>query len=169
MKIEFPATITINAPAERVWHIVAHEFANIGTWATAIPNSSGLADLPVPENAHVGGRACQAAIPGFSTVHERFTYYDEANMRFGYAAIAGLPGFMQRAENNWSVRALTPEQSEVQIRGEMELYDPWGWFLGPLLQMQMGRTGKRTIEELKYYIETGQPHPRKVRSVKSGK
>jgi hypothetical protein len=168
MKIELPGRVTIEAPATKVWQVIAHDFANIGRWAASIPTSTALVDLPVPENipehAPVDGRACSAALPGFSTVHEKFTYFDEGNMRFGYAAVAGLPRFIRYAENNWSVHTITPERSRIEIRGEIELHGRLGWFLRPLLTWQMERAGKFTLEELKYYLEEGQPHPRKVRA-----
>ncbi|MEZ4616350.1 MAG: SRPBCC family protein [Caldilineaceae bacterium] len=164
MKIYFPATITIAAPAAKVWHVIAHEFADIGRWASAIPRSAALTDLPSPAHAVVGGRACQAAIPGFSTVHEQFTYYEEDAMRFGYAAVAGLPGLIRRAENHWAVHAQSPTQSQVKIRGELEVPKYLGLLVAPLLKWQIGRAGQFTLEELKYYIEMGKPHPRKAHS-----
>lgn len=132
MKFDFPATVVIEAPAERVWHVIAHEFADIGQWATA--------------------------------VQERFTYFDEEGMRFGYMAVAGLPRFIRHAENNWSVQPLSTKRAQVEIRGELELSDRWAWLMAPILKWQLSRTGKFTIEELKYYIEEGKPHPRKVRA-----
>ncbi len=111
MKLAFPSTVTIEAPAAKVWQLLAHEYADIGRWASAIPFSTALTDLPAPTGAPVGGRACRATIPGFATVHEQFTYFDEATMRFGYAAVTGLPSLIRHAENHWSVRALSPTRA----------------------------------------------------------
>ena len=117
MKFELPISITIEAPAEKVWQVIAHEFADIGRWATAIPESTVLTGLPVPTDAAVGGRACSAALPGFRTVHEQFTYFDEAQMRFGYAAIAGLPSFIRHAEK----QLVCPSTNAGAYTGD----DPW--------------------------------------------
>lgn len=164
MKLTFPAVMTIDAPAATVWRVIAHEFAEIGKWATAIPSSTPLDDFPAPTTAPVGGRACSAAVPGFRTVHEQFTEYDEANMRFRYRAVAGLPTLIRQAENIWSVQPLTADSTRIEICSELELNRVVGWCLGPILQWQINRIGKATLEELKYFIEEGQPHPRKVRS-----
>lgn len=164
MKLTFPAVMTIDAPAATVWRVIAHEFAAIGKWATAIPTSTPLEELPAPRTAPVGGRACSATVPGFRTVHEQFIDYDEANMRFRYRAVAGLPTLIKQAENTWSVQPLTSDSARVEICGELEFNPLVGWFLGPILRWQFNRTGKTTLEELKYYIEEGKPHPRKVRS-----
>src|SRR5215469_15971707 len=39
-----------------------------------------------------------------------------------------------------------------------------GLFLAPLLRLQMSRVGARSIEELKYYVERDQVHPRKLKA-----
>jgi len=37
MHMEIKHQITINASAEKVWDVLAHQFADIGHWASAIP------------------------------------------------------------------------------------------------------------------------------------
>ena len=56
MHIQLNDQITIKAPAKKVWSVLAHDFADIGQWASSIPASKANADLPVPEGAEVGGR-----------------------------------------------------------------------------------------------------------------
>jgi hypothetical protein len=159
-----PGEITINAPAQKVWRVLAHEFEHIGRWASVIPHSHALADRPLPDGAQVCGRICGAAIAGVSAVHESFIYYDEQGMRFGYEAIEGLPTFITLARNHWSVRALTPDTSLVAARGELEMRWFPGLLLMPLLRFQLGRAADQLFEELKYYVEHDQPHPRKLKA-----
>jgi hypothetical protein len=156
--------ITINAPAEKVWRVLAHEFGSIGRWASTIPQSEAVTDRPAPGDAQVCGRVCSTVVPGFSAVREQFLYYDEQGMRFGYEATDGRPAFIMRAQNNWVVRALDPQTSVVEVRAELDL--PWfsGVFLAPLLKLFMGRTSAQLFEELKYYVERDQPHPRKLKA-----
>ena len=157
--------ITINASANTVWRLLAHDFASIGQWASAIPSSIANTDLPVPEGAEVGGRVCSTAVPGFRDVEESLTSYDEQSMRFAYQATQGRPWFLKHAENHWSVRTLGPHTSLVETRAEIALNTFPGVFLAPLLNYQMSRIGARTLEELKYYVEHDQPHPRKLRAM----
>lgn len=169
MKIELPGSITIAAPAASVWQVIVHDYATIAQWSSAIPHSTPLSDLPAltnlsaVEDAPVSGRACSATVPDVKTVHEQFLYYDEAQQRFGYAAVAGLPPIIRHAENHWAVESLTAESSRFAIRCVVELADWLGYLLAPLLKWQLNRTGRFTLEELKYYIETGHPHPRKAK------
>ena len=165
MKIDVTGQIKINAPAEKVWHIVAHEFADIGKWATAIPASSAVSTPPQFGDAPVAGRVCETAVSGFSAIQEQFTYYDEQAMKFGYRAINGNPAFLKNAENNWQVNTVGFNQSEVTIRGLVELKSFPGVLVAPFMRIQLRRLGDQTIEELKYYIENDQPHPRKVKAL----
>ena len=164
MHVQIRRQMTINAPAEEVWRVLAHEFDRIGQWASVIPTSTATADVAAPEGAPVGGRVCSNSVPGFDDIQEDFTYYDEEAKRFSYRATKGTPSFFKLAENNWSVRSLGPNESLVEARGEMELSLFPGLFLVPLLKCQMDRMVEQAAEELKYYVEQGRPHPRKLKA-----
>jgi hypothetical protein len=165
MHMQFRDQITINASASTVWRILAHDFANIGLWASAIPTSKANADAPVPEGAEVGGRVCSTAVPGFRDIEESLTSYHESSMRFVYQATQGRPWFLKHAENHWSVRSLEPHTALVETRAETELRTFPGLFLAPLFRLQIARIGAQTLEELKYYVEHDQPHPRKLKAL----
>ena len=124
MHIQIKGQITINTPADKAWRVLAYEFGNIGHWATAIAESAAVTDQPGPDGSAYSGRVCTA--PGFGDVQENFTYYDEARMRFGYIATRGLPGFITRAENNWSVRSL----GLINVRSQFGARSIWPGFRG---------------------------------------
>jgi hypothetical protein len=164
MYIHFKDHILIHAPATKVWCVLAHEFDTIGHWASAIPASQGIAELPAPPGAKVGSRVCSTAVLGFRQIREMFTSYDDAGMRFTYEATEGRPWFIKHAENHWVVRSLGSSTSEVEARAEVKVSWFPGVFLAPLMKLQLGRTGVQTFEELKYYVERDQVHPRKLKA-----
>ena len=151
--------LTINVPADHVWQIVAHEFAKVGEWASAIAASKVNVNATVPDGAQVGGRVC--VVPGFNDIRETFTAYDEANKTFTYAA-AGLPFFITSAHNSWVVRAIDANTTHVSFRGDVKLLPVLGWVLSIPFRLRLNRILQNTIEELKYYVETGNAHPRKL-------
>jgi hypothetical protein len=167
MRVQITDQMMIDAPASKVWRVLAHEFENIGQWSSGIAESKSLADLPVPDGAMVGGRVCFA--PGFGAdapeefTYEAFTYYDEQSMRFGYEAIGDLPWpwLLKHAQNNWSVRSSGPDQSVAEFRAEVDVNAFPGLLLIPLMPLIKKVLGTRTLEELKHYVEHDQPHPRK--------
>jgi polyketide cyclase/dehydrase/lipid transport protein len=164
MHLHLKNHITINAPAKKVWRVLAHEFDTIGQWASAIPTSQPVPDVPVPAGAQVGGRVCATAVPGFAAVQETFTSYDEPSMHFSYQATEGRPWFLKLAENHWAVRSLGPQTSLVEARAELDVRLFPGLFLAPLLNLQMSRVGAQSLEELKYYVEHDESHPRKLKA-----
>jgi hypothetical protein len=164
MYLHFNDSIVINAAASKVWQVLAHEFGTIGQWASSIPTSHVVPELPAPPGAEAGARVCATAVPGFGAVQETFTSYDEPAMRFAYEATQGLPWFITHAENHWMVRSLGTASCEVEARAQVEVRLFPGVFLAPLMKVQLGRTGRRLFEELKYYVEQDQPHPRKVKA-----
>ncbi|MCG8351122.1 MAG: SRPBCC family protein [Chloroflexales bacterium] len=164
MQLQIIRQVITNALAQKVWHIVAHQFDTIGQWASAISHSQALTDTPAPNEAPVAGRICSTSIPGFSSVRETFIYYDEPAMRFAYAASTEKPSFIARAENHWTVRPINAEQTLVEARAELALRLFPGLFLLPLLRFQLKRATATVFEELKYYIEHNQPHPRKLQT-----
>ena len=62
------------------------------------------------------------------------------------------------------VRSLGPHTSLVETRAEIDVSLFPGLLLAPLLRLQMGRVGAQSLEELKYYVEHDQPHPRKLKA-----
>ena len=79
--------ITIDAPADEVWHVVAHDFHKADQWASSINRSSSREGGALPEGCPLdsAGRACDTSIGG---IKETIVHYDEAKKRFGYQAKA---------------------------------------------------------------------------------
>lgn len=164
MNIKVEIEKVISAPAEEVWRIVAHKFDAIGSWATAVPESRPLP--PGTNGDAAAGRVCETQVPGFNAITETITYYDENGKRFGYEAAAGNPWFVQRAENNWHVIPTEAGKSLIKIRGRIVLNPVIGIFMRPFLNRQLRKISAQTIDELKFFIENGRPHPRKQKQLK---
>jgi Polyketide cyclase / dehydrase and lipid transport len=166
MRIQAQMQTTINAPASKVWSVLAHEFDKIDRWSSGITESIAITDGSIPEGVAVSGRVCLSpkSSMGIDEVREDFTYYDEQSMRFGYKA-ADLPSFIKSAENNWSVRSLEENKSIVEFNAVLEV----GFLLGLLIQVLkpilLKSLGGNTLEELKYYVENDEAHPRKLKAI----
>jgi len=167
MRMQIRSHTTINAPATEVWHVIAQQFDAIGEWASSIPTSYAAPEVSPLPGAEVGARVCATGVRGFKDVHEQFTSYDEEAMRFAYEATTGLPWIVRHAENHWQVRPLDQSRCEVEAQAVVVLRAVPGLILAPLLRIQMNRLGRQTFEELKYYVEQGKPHPRKVGSARA--
>src|SRR6266496_5500374 len=102
MHLQLKGQIMINAAAQKVWHVLAHEFGTVGQWASSIPESQAVTDISAPAGATVAGRVCATAAPGFGAVRETFTYYDEQSMRFGSKPFPCTPCFRYGRGHPWA-------------------------------------------------------------------
>ena len=89
------SAIIIDAPADRVWQVIAHQFDRIGDWATAIPASAARCRRAVAgRRAPVPGRVCHTGIRMVPTVTETIVAYDEVARTLTYEATDGMPSFV---------------------------------------------------------------------------
>lgn len=158
--------VTINAPAKAAWEALGERFMQVGDWAAPI-NASCPVGARQPGVGVV--RACQ--IDGFGpvkpgTITERLTVFDRERMAFEYEALEGMPGFVERAVNRWSVHPLGDAQCVIRIHATLTLRGPVA-LIGCVVKWQMQRGGTRVAEELKYFVEHGCPHPRKLAASRS--
>ncbi|MEM7333135.1 MAG: SRPBCC family protein [Chloroflexota bacterium] len=154
MKMQVKEQITINASAEKVWQILAHEFDKVAEWSSGLTGSEARTGAVELEGAPVNGRVCYS--DGFGgDVEEQFTYYDEAGMRFGYEGVGDLPWMFNQAENNWHVRAVDTNRSIAEFHAYMDAKWYAAILMIPFKPLIVQVWGKRTLEELKYFAENG--------------
>lgn len=159
--MELRNQITIDASAERVWRVLGERFMHVGEWAAPITSSCAVEDHAPRAGAT---RACSIAPFGpirAGVVRERLTRFDAEGMSFEYEAVGGMPRFVSSAVNRWSVTPVDATRSRVCIHATLRLRGPMS-LLGCVLRWQFTRAGAKVAEELKFFVEHGRPHPRKV-------
>ena len=160
--IEIKHQLTVNAPIDEVWRVLALEFTRVGDWASGIAQSKLNPNVVAPEGAEVGGRVC--SVPGFGDLAEAFTAYDPDNYTFSYEAIEGMPFFVKTAGNTWSLTA-QGNQTIVNMHLIAEVNVFSGMLMAPMMRRKFDQSGRDTIEDLKYYVENGSPSPRKLKAM----
>lgn len=159
--MELRNEIIIEAPAERVWHTLGERFMHVSEWAAPI-----TASCPV-ETAGPGvgvTRSCNIAPFGpvkAGVVKERLTRFDREAMAFEYEALEGMPSFVGHAVNRWSVSRVDDRRSQLRVHATLTLRGPMT-LLGCVIKWQLESGGAKVAEELKYFVENGKPHPRKL-------
>lgn len=161
--MELRNEIMIEAPAERVWHALGERFIHVSEWAAPITASCpvGTAEPGVGVT-----RSCDIAPFGpvrAGVVKERLTRFDREAMALAYEALEGMPSFVGQAVNRWSVARVDDRRSRLRIHATLTLRGPMA-LLGCIIKWQLARGGAKVAEELKYFVENGTPHPRKLAS-----
>jgi hypothetical protein len=158
----------VNASADEVWRVVAHEFDRIGSWATAVPVSRASDDGPELTGCPVWGRTCQTSMGMFPEVQERIVAYDEAHRTLTYEPIGGTPGFIATARNTWRVVAVDERRSEVSFAAVVTAHGIAGPLLAVAMRLMLTRAGGQVLDDLSDYVEHGRPTPRKQRQLDRG-
>lgn len=155
--------VVINAPAHAAWAVLGDCWGHIGRWAAPITASflNGEPCTGAVRTCHIARFGPVA--PGL--IKERLLAFDPETMSFTYEAIEGMPQFIERAVNRWSVRALDDRRCVVRSHALVELRGLMA-LLGFLLRRNFRANGARVLDELRYRVEHGCPHPRKVAAMK---
>jgi Polyketide cyclase / dehydrase and lipid transport len=155
----------IHASAEDVWSLVAHEFDRVGSWATAVPVSHRAANAAAPAGCPVGARTCRTTIGLFPEVEERIVAYDEDGRTLAYEAARGLPRFVVRASDTWSVTTIDDRRSRVSFSAIVTTRGIAGPLMALAMRVWLERAGEHVLDDLRHYAEHGKPSPRKQRQL----
>ncbi|MEM1437379.1 MAG: SRPBCC family protein [Pseudomonadota bacterium] len=158
-KIIVARRVEIAASAESVWQSTALSFADIDRWDANVKLSKAIGE-PLA-GAPVGGRECRL-YKGGPTV-EKLVRWDPAARVFAYDIAKGLPGFVGQARNTWTHEPTGSDSMRLTMRLELSVSGILGLLMQAPMRFQLGKLLERAQDELKHYIETGAPHPRKSR------
>jgi hypothetical protein len=173
--------LIVTAPADQVWEIIGPGFDRIGDWATAIPTSTAIAAppsagspvdaairgrprLPVAAaiDAPVVGRVCRTGIRLVPEVTETLIAYDDAGRTLTYQA-SGMPAFVALARNTWTVTPIDAHRCRVSLHARFDTRGVLGLLGRWAILAQTRRTSRHLADDLRHYVETGTPSPRKQR------
>ena len=110
------------------------------------------------------GRVCEFdSNPNSLKAYEDFLEYDEDNMKaYVRVRFRNAPMFLPFEENRLYIEISDSEDALVKYRFESKL-KIIGYLLYPIVRLALGVFTSQIIEELVFYSETGQPHPRKLK------
>jgi hypothetical protein len=161
-------TITIDAAGDKVWDVFAHDFDNAYKWMASIPKSFGKDNGKKYEGSSSAGRVCELdSNPNGMKAKESFLAYDEEkktcsvlieflNTPFGFPLVQNVAEFsLSEQEGNQSVITFSVTST----------LKPFAFIIYPIIKIGFGFVVKQIIEELKFYVENGAPHPRKVKAI----
>ena len=149
-------SIDINVSAQELWSKTAEDFGGIDKWIASVADVS----LTPADNGEALGteRVC---VSPFGETHETMVIYDESNLHFAYE-IEGLPPIVARGVNNWIITPQNENRSSIEFRLEIEFAPIADDEMKAGFEHQIGDLLGQAVEELKHYVETGEPHPRKL-------
>lgn len=153
-------TVTINKPIDQVWQAIGADYKDAGLWSSAIYASAATDGRPI-EGAPVAGRVCETTLGPFT---ESIVEFDPSQHKLGYVASGDkMPGFVKQLKGSWRLSEINADSTVVVMQFDANIAPPFEFLMGWMMKRQFDKAITVSLEDLKFYVENGKRHPRKVK------
>lgn len=152
---EVQKEVIINVSAAELWELIGPGFVDVYKWSSNVDHASG-SGTPEFKGAVCSERACDVNVKGFSKINETLIKYDETKMVLAYQVNEGMPGFVTKAANEWTVVSLGDNKSKLVMNAEFGSKGLMGSLMNGMMKKKMNETLATVLNDAKIYIETGQ-------------
>ena len=157
--------LIVNASVQRLWEIMATQFADVSYWASNVDASRGRKNKPHLQGSSYSGRVCETSMGTFT---ETLLVYDVQAKKLAYDAKGDkMPFFVKGLQNHWTFTPLTADKCRVEMEMTISLLPVFNILMGGMMRTQMNSVINQTVEELSYFAENGVPHPNKLKAQKN--
>ncbi|MCG8573341.1 MAG: SRPBCC family protein [Flavobacteriales bacterium] len=155
--------ITINHSIDVIWKLLADDFDKADLWMAGVPKSYAKEDGALLNEAPMIGRVCEFTSKADGPyADETITFYDKVNYCMDVEVVPrNVKVPVEKNCLNIKLIPLGKNQTKVIWDSDLSL-KPKGILLYPIVRFGISKSFKQLLEELKYFVETGLPHPRKV-------
>lgn len=152
--------ITLNKNIEAAWKVLGLEFSDAYKWASAVNHSEGFGN-------GISGASCseRGYVTSMGKLKEKILKYSNENHTLSYEVAEGMPFVVKYATNTWKLSSMGYDKSKLQMLMDIQFKGILGVIMQPMMKMLMSKMGNDLTEEFKYYVENGQPHPRKIKAM----
>ena len=145
----------INKPIEEVWKYIIDEFPNAHEWAAGTNMCrKGL-------ESEDFDRVCETET---GRLMDKITKIDDENYLLEFS-VKGLPFFVRSVVSSWKLTKISNTQTEIILGPRIEVMP----VIGTIMQIPMKIAFKKLypplLEDLRIFIETGKPSPRKQKEL----
>jgi hypothetical protein len=152
--------LTINKGIDDAWEVMGNQYGQVDVWSTNFiesdpsgkPKFQGLSyskRITLTER----GRTVQE-LDAFDPVNHTLTYH----------ITEGAPGISKKTSATWSMISIDSLHTKVVFEFSMTTKGIMGLVMANTIDEKLGSSATKMAEELKYYLENGYPHPRKIKS-----
>jgi hypothetical protein len=103
---------------------------------------------------------CDTGIRMLPHATEMIIAYSDSDRTLTYQA-TGMPAYVGVARNRWTITAVDQQRTQAAFEAVFAPRGILGRLLAAWLLVQIGRTGRYLLGDLKHYAEHGVPSPRK--------
>lgn len=150
--------LTIEKPIAEVWEVMGNQFGYAHLWSSNF-KSSQPGGAPKFEGLDYSLR--DTTTDRGNTVQE-LTAFDPKQYSLTYEISKGAPAIAKKAGATWSLSPSTTESTLLEMAFLMEPQMPLNDEMNAKIKHGLTASVTQLAEELKYYLENGEPHPNKA-------
>jgi hypothetical protein len=158
--IQVRAELIIDKDIDAVWEVMGTQYTQVHLWSTNFKDSKagGNPKLPGLNYLH---RITQT---GRGETIQELDKFDIDNYTLTYHISKGAPEIAKTAVGIWSLAPVESNKTKVILEFELETNGFKGLMLSSIVKLKLGKSAMELAEELKFYVENGEAHPRKIES-----
>ena len=159
-ELHFNEEVLINKNVNEVWQVLGNEFPEAHVWSTNFISSKPGGE-PKLEGLAYRHRETMTAK---GEIFQELDTFDPANYSLSYHVSKGVPPIAKSLKGVWGLTKVGDDQTRLNVQFIFETKGLIGFVMSPIVSKKIGKGAKEIAEELKYYMENGKPHPRKLES-----
>jgi len=163
-KMKFTKIVEFKKPVDHVWKVVAADFDQATVWMASVHRSYAKTEGVFAKTAPMQGRICHlSSSDSKNMVDETIIEFDERGHIFRFEVVPfNMPAIFPFHKNNISITMTDLEGGGTKMRWDMDVnLRLAGFLLYPLVKVGLSKGFDNILDELKFYVENGHPHPRK--------
>jgi hypothetical protein len=156
-ELRFKEEVMIEKNIDEVWEVLGNQFTEANIWASNFKSSKpgGEPKLPGLDYLHR-----ETMTENGENVQE-LDEFDSINYSLSYHISRGVPAIAKSALGKWSLAKTKDNQTRMDVHFILKTKGLLGLIMSPVISKKVERASAEIVEELKYYLEKGKPHPRK--------
>jgi len=160
--LQFNEEITIEASIEEAWEVMGQQFTEPHTWS-----SNFLTSQPGGEPKLKGlVYRHRATTTKNGDNWQELDAFSPSNHSLSYHISKGVPPVAKSAIGHWKLTKLTDNKTQLNVDFSLQTKGLPGLVISPIVSKKVGQSSAELMEEFKYYLENGKPHPRKLAATK---
>jgi len=157
-ELHFEEEVMIEKNIDEVWEVLGNQFTEVHVWSSNFKSSKAGGKPKLPGLDYLHRETMTEKGENFQELDK----FDPVNYSLSYHISRGVPAIAKNGLGEWSLTKTKENQTRMNVHFILETKGLLGFIMSPIVSKKVGSASAEIAEELKYYMENGKPHPRKL-------
>ena len=154
----FKEEVVIQKNINDVWEVLGNQFTEPHLWAANFktskpggsPKLAGLTYLHRATTTESGDN------------WQELDTFDPTTHSLSYHISKGVPPIAKSGIGSWKLTKVSASETRLNVDFTLVTKGLPGFIMSPIISKKVAKASAEIVEEFKYYVEKGKPHPRKL-------